>query len=64
MNILPTEIKQHSDFMLRTLNYMKIFWKQIVVHRNDAEYSIGSTVIERTIRPITSNEMEAYSSKH
>ena len=36
--------------MLRALNYLRIFWKQIFAYINDGEYSIDNTMAER--RPI------------
>lgn len=42
----------NSDFMLRALNYLRTFWKQIFAYRNDGEYSIDNTIAERAIRPI------------
>lgn len=42
----------NSDLMLRALNYLRTFWKQIFAYRNDGEYSIDNTIAERAIRPI------------
>ena len=42
----------NSDLMLRALNYLRTFWKQILAYRNDGEYSIDNTIAERAIRPI------------
>lgn len=40
------------DFMLRVLNYLRIFWKQIFAYRNDGEYRIDNSITKRAIRLI------------
>ena len=41
------------DKVWRPLNYFYNFWDQVFAYRNDGEYSIDNTVVERAIRPLT-----------
>ena len=41
------------DKVWRALNYFYNFWDQVFAYRNDGEYSIDNTIVERAIRPLT-----------
>lgn len=42
-----------GDLMLKAVNYLQSFWKQLMAWRNDGNYSIDNNIAERSIRPIT-----------
>ena len=39
--------------MLKAVNYLQSFWKQLMAWRNDGNYSIDNNLAERSIRPLT-----------
>ena len=41
------------DLMLKAVNYLQSFWKQLMVWCNDGNYSIDNNQAERSIRPLT-----------
>ena len=42
-----------GDLMLKAVNYLQSFWKQLMAWRNDGNYSIDNNLAERSIRPLT-----------
>ena len=42
-----------GDLMLKAVNYLQNFWKQLMAWRNDGNYSIDNNLAERSIRPLT-----------
>lgn len=41
-----------GDLMLKAVNYLQSFWKQLIAWRNDGNYSIDNNLAERSIRPL------------
>ena len=44
-----------GDLMLKAVNYLQSFRKQLMAWRNDGNYSIDNKLAERSIRPLTVN---------
>lgn len=42
-----------GDLMLKAVNYLQSFWKQLMAWRYDGNYSIDNNLAERSIRPLT-----------
>ena len=51
--LLANPDESRSELMSKAFNYLKNFWTQILVYRNDGEYSIDNLPTERALKSIT-----------
>ena len=54
LDILLNNPDSHlGDMMLKALNYLHNYWRQLFAYRHDGRYTIDNNIAERNIRPTT-----------